>query len=286
MSERVLVVEDDPLVAQVVERTLAGRGLEVQRAATGEEGLAAARRRPPDAVVLDINLPGQDGLSVLRDLRADFRTGLVPVVLVTGGDSEDVAGGLARGADDFLSKPFDPRELAARVQSAMRRSRRDRGSSPLTGLAGAPTIEAEVERRRAGGGRWALLYADIDRFKAFNDARGVAAGDAVIRSTADLLREAAARVPDAFLGHVGGDDFVLLCPCEWAVPAAEALASAFDRGRLGRLAPQVTLSIAVLAVDGAGPGGYETLAARAAEVKRRLKKRTAWCRSAVLSSCT
>src|ERR1700710_428349 len=116
----ILVVEDDPKTAALVRLYLENAGHEVAVAADGRRALAAARERTPDLVVLDVMLPGIDGLAVCRALRAESE---VPVILLTARASEeDRLRGLDLGADDYVAKPFSPRELVARGRAGLRRS--------------------------------------------------------------------------------------------------------------------------------------------------------------------
>ena len=121
MSQRVLVVDDDPTVSDVVRRYLERAGLTVTLAADGPAALSAFTRDQPDLVVLDLMLPGIDGLEVCRRLRE--RAPDVPVVMLTAlGEEADRVVGLEIGADDYVTKPFSPRELVLRVQSVLRRT--------------------------------------------------------------------------------------------------------------------------------------------------------------------
>jgi DNA-binding response OmpR family regulator len=120
MSARVLVVEDDPTVAEVVVRYLEREGYATETVGDGIAAVASARALPPALVVLDLMLPGMDGLEVCRELRS-FAP--VPVVILTArGDEDDRIVGLELGADDYVSKPFSPRELVARVNAVLRRA--------------------------------------------------------------------------------------------------------------------------------------------------------------------
>ncbi|WP_019873899.1 response regulator transcription factor [Sporichthya polymorpha] len=133
-GNRVLVVEDDPTVAEVVIAYLSRDGHEVEHAADGQAALDAAARQWPDLVVLDLMLPGIDGLEVCRRLRA---VGEVPVIMLTAlGSEADRVVGLEVGADDYVTKPFSPRELALRVRSVLRRA--GTAPAPATG----PTVLA------------------------------------------------------------------------------------------------------------------------------------------------
>jgi DNA-binding response OmpR family regulator len=128
---RILVVDDDPTVADVVARYLLRDGHEVECVADGRAALARARESPPDLIVLDLMLPGMDGLEVCRRLR---ETSPVPVVMLTAlGEETDRLVGLETGADDYVTKPFSPRELALRVRSVLRRAR---GAAALSGPGG------------------------------------------------------------------------------------------------------------------------------------------------------
>lgn len=120
---RVLVVEDDADIRELIRYNLEQEGFKVREAATGEEGLVSARKKPPDVVLLDLMLPGIQGLEVCRRLRNLAETRTTPIIMVTAkGEEPDIVAGLEMGADDYMSKPFSTRELVARVRSVLRRS--------------------------------------------------------------------------------------------------------------------------------------------------------------------
>lgn len=133
---RVLVVEDDATIREVVRRYLERAGFEVDEVGDGHLALDRAATRRPDLVVLDLMLPGLDGMEVCRRLRAGGATATVPIVVLTArGDEEDRIRGFALGADDYVPKPFSPRELVARIEAVLRRARgnaaSDTGSSDI-----------------------------------------------------------------------------------------------------------------------------------------------------------
>jgi two-component system alkaline phosphatase synthesis response regulator PhoP len=121
----ILIVEDEPDIAELVAHTLQRAGYGTVVVPTGPEALARARTAPPALVILDLMLPGLDGLAVCQALRADARTAAVPILILTARtDESDRVAGLELGADDYVTKPFSPRELAARVAALLRRVER------------------------------------------------------------------------------------------------------------------------------------------------------------------
>jgi DNA-binding response OmpR family regulator len=140
----ILVVEDEMKIARLIRDYLAHAGFEVIVTGDGETALASARGQKPDLIVLDLGLPGSDGLDVTRELR---RTSNVPIVMLTArGDEADRVVGLELGADDYVVKPFSPKELVARVRAVLRRSSAARASGPE--VLRAADVELDVPRMR------------------------------------------------------------------------------------------------------------------------------------------
>jgi two-component system, OmpR family, alkaline phosphatase synthesis response regulator PhoP len=125
MAARILIVEDDPDIAELITRYLHKAGFVTERVGSGREALKQIMARPPDLVVLDLMLPHMDGLEICRNVRADDRTAAIPIIMVTARaeESERIVG-LELGADDYLPKPFSPSELVARVRALLRRAQR------------------------------------------------------------------------------------------------------------------------------------------------------------------
>jgi len=145
----VLVVDDDPNVLRVMKRGLVYAGYGVDEAGSGESALASARDRPPDLVILDVMLPGLDGLEVCRRLRT--ASPQLPILLLTARDRvPDRVAGLDAGADDYLVKPFAFDELLARVRALLRRSRSEERDSPVLRFADVELHPASREAFRAG----------------------------------------------------------------------------------------------------------------------------------------
>ena len=167
---QVLVVDDEPHIRTVLRGYLEADGFAVSEAADGETAVRQVRQMAPDLVLLDVMLPGIDGLEVLRQLRA-FSD--VYVILVTARTEEvDKLVGLGVGADDYVTKPFSPREVAARVKAVLRRGRgtRDAGGTLLRfeGL----TVDRDAREVRAGGTTVSLSALEFDVLAALADAPG------------------------------------------------------------------------------------------------------------------
>jgi len=123
-KEKILIIEDEEDILALVHYNLAKEGYRVETAITGEEGLKLARSEKPDLILLDLMLPGMDGLEVCRALKSHAETQSVPIVMVTAkGEEADIVSGLELGADDYVTKPFSSKVLIARLRSVLRRSR-------------------------------------------------------------------------------------------------------------------------------------------------------------------
>lgn len=233
----ILFADDDPAMREVVADTLRADGHQVRLARNGTEALDLAHQSPPELVLLDYRMGNPDGLEVCRRIKADARLSHLPVLILTAqGQLEDRLQGFTAGADDYLAKPFDPRELLARVGALLRLARWSLDRNPTTGLPGGFAIDAEIERRRRLGEPFAVCYFDLDYFKPFADRFGFGVADAVIRDFGDVVTSAA-RGDGAFAGHIGGDDFVLLCNIDSARRLTEETRREFDR-RLPRHLPE------------------------------------------------
>ena len=169
----IVVIEDDPNIAQLVEVYLRDAGYSVHLAGDGSTGLEAIRGRQPSLVVLDIGLPGElDGLEVCRQLRAGSR---VPIVVLTARDTElDRVLGLELGADDYVTKPFSPRELVARVRAVLRRTEGAGAEHPAVISIGAIEVDAGRREARVEGTPVALAAREFALLLHLAEHRGLA----------------------------------------------------------------------------------------------------------------
>jgi PleD family two-component response regulator len=228
--ETVLIADDDPDLRDILRSVLEPAGFNVIEAENGAAAMQAIRARPPNLVILDYMMPEMTGPQVCEQLRQDVLLRHVPIIMLTGkSETQDKVHGLEAGADDYLVKPFEPRELLARVQMVIRRTARELEANPLTKLPGNISIQRELERRIAGG-VLAVCYIDLNRFKAFNDHYGFKRGDEVIKKTAEILLEAsrAHGNPQDFVAHIGGDDFIIMTTKDHAEAVCEEVVRRFD----------------------------------------------------------
>jgi two-component system, OmpR family, response regulator ResD len=170
VGERILVVEDDLTVAEVVVDYLRHAGLEPWHAVDGQAALEIAASWRPDLVVLDLMLPGASGLEVCRRLREERDTQApLPVIMLTAlGEESDRVGGLESGADDYVTKPFSPRELTLRVQAVLRRARAsDPAAVPQPVRSGALEVDVAARRARRDGQELDLTVREFDLLAFF-----------------------------------------------------------------------------------------------------------------------
>jgi two-component system phosphate regulon response regulator PhoB len=171
---RICVVEDEPDIAEVLEFNLERAGFAVEVARRGDTALEAIRRRPPALIVLDLMLPGIDGLELTRLLKRDPATARIPLVMLTAkGEEVDRIVGLELGADDYVPKPFSPREVVLRIQSVLRRRGGDAGAAadPVVG-AGTIRLDPEAHRAEVRGEELPLTATEFRLLKVLLERQG------------------------------------------------------------------------------------------------------------------
>lgn len=303
---KILVVDDEPALREMLRDVLEMAGFEVVTAGNGAVALTTLRADLVDLMLLDCSMPVMDGYETLEQVRRDSLLGTLPVIMLTVLNTEqDEIKGLRLGIDDYITKPFKSSVLLARVNRVLARKQASISANPLTELAGNALIKAEAEKRLASGAPFALVYADLNNFKSFNDTYGFQRGDEIIKHTAGVLVRAvkAGGGRGDFVGHVGGDDFVLLTGMDRAsglctavirefdatVPAyyddgdrARGFIMALDRAHVMRKFPIITISLAVVSTRHQASQTYGALVETAATLKKQAKEspRSAWVTNA------
>jgi diguanylate cyclase (GGDEF)-like protein len=198
---------------------------------------------PPDLILLDIIMPQMDGYEVCRMIKSDNKTRDIPIIFVTAMcDDDDEYRGLGMGAIDYITKPIRPAIVRARVKNHIERYLALRelerlnklafDANPSTGLPGNNSIAEAITQALDNQRNVCVVHADLDHFKAYNDKYGFARGDDVIRFTSDLLKQILMKVrsDDVFIGHIGGDDFVMIIPSSTCHQVANSIIQRFDSG--------------------------------------------------------
>jgi diguanylate cyclase (GGDEF)-like protein len=242
--QTILVIDDSPDIHPLLDARLGGAGVALRHALTAEDGLAMAREAPPDLILLDVMLPSQSGFEVCRALREEAVLAAVPVIFLSGaGEIADKVHGFDLGAVDYVTKPFEPSELNARVRAALRSKHAQdllaaqSEVDALTGLRNRGGFERRLREEVAAVARYgrtvSLVMVDLDHFKSVNDTYGHAAGDAVLRRVGELLRDGLR--PTDIGCRFGGEEIALILtetPLDGAIRVAERMRVAIESARV------------------------------------------------------
>lgn len=232
MAQRILIVDDSQPIHTLVKARLADEPVELISAYDGESAIHLAGELQPDLVLLDVDMPVQDGFEVCRRLKSTPDTLAIPIIFLTGAAStEEKIKGLELGAVDYITKPFDPAELRARVRATLRTKylmdllAKKAMIDGLTGLWNRAYFEQRFSQESSSairaGRPLSLVITDVDHFKSVNDAFGHPAGDDVLRGVAQTIQEQC-RTEDVVCRY-GGEEFVIIAP-NISIEGAHALA--------------------------------------------------------------
>lgn len=298
-----LCVDDNETILELVSQILRPAGHEITLAYDGSEALELIDSREPDLIVLDLDMPRISGFEVCRRIKGNPFTARIPILMLTAQvDIDNKVRGFEAGADDYLAKPFHPRELQARVDALLRLVQRESDRNPSSGLPGGRAIRREIERRAAGDAPFAICYLDLDNFKPFADTFGFDIADSVIERAGTAICDAILDIsqnPGAqsgaahFAGHIGGDDFIIITDQACAESISRESARRFravvteilgektvakgsftgvDREGRVKEFPIASLTSAILVVDPKTWVSTAHIGAFAAEVKRTAKQ--------------
>jgi len=223
---KILLADDNPAIRDLVSEILTDAGFSVITAEDGQDALEKTYKQNPDLLILDYEMPHKTGFEVVEEVRQHTGYLHTPIIIFTAVTDKDTKlKGLGLDIDDYLTKPADADEVVARVKLLLKRNKQKMDCNPLTRLPGNPSIQARIEQEIECGHKFAVLYCDLNNFKAYNDKYGFAAGDRVLLATSRLLISAAQTDPNSFVGHIGGDDFIIVCDFNCAETIAKQIVS-------------------------------------------------------------
>lgn len=231
-KKRILIIEDDFDVAEMLVMYFKARDYEVIHAEDGRQGVEKAHTSFPSLILLDVMLPYIDGYEVCRQLRETALTKYIPIIFLTQRDERaDRVRGLELGADDYITKPFDVDELALRVQASIRRATRTSLHEPRTGLPGGQLVTDELNERRAKGDHHTEIRLGIEGLNAYGDVYGFIAADEVFGYAGKCIQEVMSSegTPDDFVGVIE-NQFVILTHVENPPKLEAAIKARFEEG--------------------------------------------------------
>jgi len=229
---KVLIADDQVELIFLMKEFLEKNGFIVSTAVDGMEALQKIYEITPDVVILDYNMPFKNGIEIVSELKKNPVYSHIPVIIMTArGDKETKIKGLLMGIDDYITKPVDNDELIARIRMIVKRNKQVLDSNPLSKLPGNPSIQARIEKAIEKKEKFAVLYIDLNNFKAYNDVYGFEAGDNVIKTLAKILIDVVMKnpLPGDFIGHIGGDDFIVVTHPDRAEDIAKKIISNFNQ---------------------------------------------------------
>lgn len=230
-KSKILIVEDDLDVAEMLNAYFRVQGYEVFTVNWGEDGVRAAQTVLPDLMILDIRLPDIDGYEVARRVRTDRRTHEIPIIFLTEKRERiDRLQGFEVGADDYITKPFDVQELRLRVRNALKRMSQGSLTNPVSGLPEGPLVEERLSEVIHKSG-WALLHISIDHLDAFREAYGFVASDDVLRAISLMIHNTMKETgsTEDFLGHLSPTDFAVVLSPSNLEPFQERIRSRLEQ---------------------------------------------------------
>jgi diguanylate cyclase (GGDEF)-like protein len=229
---KILLAEAESKIAEILPKFLRPIGYEVISCSDGKTALELAHRERPDLIIADANLPQMNGFSLAKILKSDFITSYIPIImLIEKRQVRKEILDIEQGIDDYLLKPPDPIDLEVRIEMSLRRTEHQVHANSLTRLPGNRSIERVLKRKITEGNPLSFLYFDSDNFKSFNDRYGYLKGDDVIMQTARIITSVVKKFGNSndFVGHVGGDDFVVITNPDKEAEISKNIISEFDR---------------------------------------------------------
>jgi DNA-binding response OmpR family regulator len=276
LLKKIVVAEDDDAIAHMVNMALGDAGFLCLRARDGDEALRLVKHHDPDLLVLDVMMPRVDGFEVARRLKGDVMWSRTPILMLTAlAGVDNQVQGIDAGADSYMSKPFDLREFGAKVKALVRASRRERDRNPTTNLPGSRAIDEEIENALRAGRTTSVVHVDLLHFDSYADAVGLQRSEETVRGLGQLLLEAARKASGggAFVGHVGGSDFIAMVAPDQVDAMVQNALAAFEakRGELALGEQPLAIVIASASTAGLNANGADELGKRLGRAMKQAK---------------
>ncbi len=227
----ILFLSSDIQVKEYSESLLKGEGYMINSHDKTESFLADLENKPFDLILMDFKGENVNGSELCKSIRNNFMLRHIPIILlIEKHHTIDKIKGIYAGADDYIEKPPQAGELLTRVKASLWRAQRDLDANPLTKLPGNASILRELEKRIADNEIFCAAYADLDKFKEYNDYYGFEWGDKIIKHTAFTLSNAIKIIgkDTDFVGHIGGDDFLFITSLDTVDAVCKKVIADFD----------------------------------------------------------
>lgn len=268
------IIDDDTDFLKLSNKILSKSGFNVLTFDRGSKFLDHVKKENTDFILMDLYLTDFSGTEILKILRWEVKDIQTPVIIITGSEADRIEC-YKLGADDFIKKPIIWKELIAKIKNMIQRNNYLKGLNPLTGLPSSPAIENYTRRLLEKKEIFVYMYIDIDRFKTINDEFGYIYGDLIIKELAKTLKDSTKKFKSVFLGHIGGDDFVIICNYNDWQDIAQSVANNFEL-RLKNLPSKkhkstITLSISCASNKNRRITSYGQLVSIVFEIKKYLK---------------
>ncbi len=207
----ILIVDDEPHIVELVSLSLIPDKFNIHKAYSGLDALEKVYSETPDLIILDLMMPGINGYEICKKLKENALTRHIPIIILSAkGEIDDKLRGLQIGADDYMTKPFDPMEIEARVESVVRRSGKDIDTHPLTKLPGKQGIRESLERWMGGEETFSVSRIRIENIEAFGKKHGYMKAENAVTLFARMISDLFKGSDDFFIGHTLKDDFVMI----------------------------------------------------------------------------
>lgn len=229
-KKKVLIAEDNIALLNLMAESMSNEGFDVIKAKDGEEALQKVYQHFPDIIILDYFMPKKNAIDIIKQLKSQALYSNIPIMILTANQDRQLKlKSLNLDIEDFLVKPADMEEIIIKARTIIKKNKAILDTNPLTKLPGNPSLQEKIEKCILSGKLFSVLYCDINNFKPYNDKYGFEAGDVVIRNTANMLVEISTQQDrNSFVGHIGGDDFIVIADYENTIPIAERIVKNFD----------------------------------------------------------